>query len=70
MSDHEEWCEKCDESICLIPEKHDKDKVFDDMLALIKRLNYAFYVDGTSKALRPLMGETKDLIRTAEGVQQ
>ena len=38
-----------------------------DLLALIKRINTAFYVDGTAKALRPVMAETKEMIRLAEG---
>jgi len=31
---------------------------------LIARLNHAFYVEGTSKALRPIMGETKAALGT------
>ena len=37
------------------------------LLDIVKRLNDAFYVGGTSKALRSIMAETKDLIRKAEG---
>lgn len=37
------------------------------MLDLLKRINHAFYVDGTAKALRPIMAETKALIHKAEG---
>ena len=32
------------------------------MFRLLKRLNYVFYVDGTAKAMRPLMVETKGLL--------
>jgi protein-disulfide isomerase-like protein with CxxC motif len=38
-----------------------------ELLDLVKRLNYAFYVDGTSKALKPIMAETKQAIARAEG---
>lgn len=38
-----------------------------EMLALLKRLNWAFYVEGTTKALKAVMMETKDLIHKAEG---
>ena len=38
-----------------------------ELLALLKRINTAFYVDGTAKALKSVMAETKDLIRRAEG---
>lgn len=38
-----------------------------DMLSLLKRINEAFYVYGTRKALLPVMAETKPLIRKAEG---
>ncbi len=37
------------------------------LLDLLKRINTAFYVEGTTKALRPVMSETKPLIRRAEG---
>ena len=37
-----------------------------ELLALVKRINYAFYVEGSSKALKPVMAETKDLIRKCE----
>lgn len=37
------------------------------LLDLVKRINYAFYVDGTSKALMPIMAETKAIIAEAEG---
>lgn len=37
-----------------------------DLLDLIKRLNYAFYVDGTSKAMKPIMAETKAIIQKCE----
>ena len=37
------------------------------MLDLIKRLRTAFYVDGTSKALRPVMAEAKAIVAEAEG---
>lgn len=40
-----------------------------EMLALLKRINEAFYVHGTTKALLPVMAETKPLIRRAEGKQ-
>jgi len=39
------------------------------LLDLVKRLNYAFYVEGTAKAMRPIMAETKALIAEAEGRQ-
>jgi hypothetical protein len=38
-----------------------------EMLALLKRINEAFYVKGTRKALLPVMAETKPLIARAEG---
>lgn len=38
-----------------------------ELLDLLKRINYSFYVDGTSKALRPIMSETKAAIAKAEG---
>ncbi len=38
-----------------------------EMLDLIKKLNYAFYVTGTPKAMKPLMALTKPLIQKAEG---
>jgi hypothetical protein len=38
-----------------------------DMLSLLKRLNEAFYVKGTHKALLPVMAETKPLIARAKG---
>jgi hypothetical protein len=38
-----------------------------DMLALLKRINEAFYVKGTRKALLPVVKETKPLIARAEG---
>jgi hypothetical protein len=41
----------------------------EELLDLIKRMNYAFYVYGTSKALKPIMAETKALIAKAEGSQ-
>lgn len=39
----------------------------DELLALLKRIRHAFYVDGTSKALRPVMAETSAAILRAEG---
>jgi hypothetical protein len=38
-----------------------------DMLALLKRINEAFYVKGTRKALLEVMKETKPLIARVEG---
>ena len=38
-----------------------------EMLLLLKRLNEAFYVKGTRKALMEVMKETKPLIARAEG---
>jgi hypothetical protein len=38
-----------------------------DMLSLLKRINDAFYVKGTRKALLEVMKETKPLIARAEG---
>lgn len=38
-----------------------------EMLSLLKRINDAFYVTNSSKALREIMAETKPLIRKAEG---
>jgi hypothetical protein len=38
-----------------------------EMLALLKRINEAFYVKGTHTALLPVMAETKPLIAKAEG---
>jgi hypothetical protein len=38
-----------------------------DMLCLLKRINEAFYVKGTRKALLEAMKETKPLIAKAEG---
>lgn len=37
------------------------------MLDLLKRINWAFYVEGTAKALKPVMAETRALIAQAEG---
>jgi hypothetical protein len=37
------------------------------MLSLLKRINEAFYINGTRKALLPVMRETKLLIARAEG---
>ena len=42
-------------------------KAAPELLALMKRINEAFYVHGTHKALLPVMAETKPLIRKAEG---
>ena len=36
------------------------------MLDLLKRINQAFYVGGTAKALRPVMAETRAAIYEAE----
>jgi hypothetical protein len=38
-----------------------------DLLAIVERLNYAFYVDGTAKALRPIMAETKAILARVRG---
>ncbi|MGH7070900.1 MAG: hypothetical protein ACREFO_12930 [Acetobacteraceae bacterium] len=38
-----------------------------EMLALLKRINEAFYVQGTRRALLPVMSGTKPLIAKAEG---
>ena len=38
-----------------------------ELLDILKRINYAFYVEGTSKALKPIMAETKAIIQKAEG---
>jgi hypothetical protein len=40
-----------------------------DMLSLLKRINNAFYVKGSRKALLAVMKETKPLIARAEGRQ-
>lgn len=40
-----------------------------ELLALLEKLNHAFYVDGTSKALKPLMAQTKDLLKRTRGEQ-
>lgn len=40
--------------------------VFPELVKLLKEINYAFYVDGTSRALKPVMAKTKDLIKKAE----
>lgn len=37
------------------------------MLEFIKRMNHAFYVEGTPKAMKPIMAESKALIADAEG---
>lgn len=37
------------------------------MLDLIKRINYTFYVVGTSKVVKEVISETKGIIRQAEG---
>ena len=37
------------------------------LLALVKRLNTAFYADGTRKALQAVLCESKALIAKAEG---
>jgi hypothetical protein len=37
------------------------------VLSLLKRINHAFYVKGTRKALLEVMEETKPLIARAEG---
>jgi hypothetical protein len=39
------------------------------MLSLLKRINDAFYVKGSRKALLAVMKETKPLIARAEGRQ-
>lgn len=41
--------------------------IYQEMVKLLKELNYAFYVEGTSKALKPVMAKTKELISKAEG---
>lgn len=33
-----------------------------EMFNLLKKLNYAFYVDGSAKTMRPLMAQTKPLL--------
>lgn len=38
------------------------DQACDAMFDLIARMNSAFYVDGSSKALKPIMAETKQLL--------
>jgi hypothetical protein len=38
-----------------------------DMLSLLKRLNEAFYVKGTRKALMEVMQETRPMIARTEG---
>jgi hypothetical protein len=38
-----------------------------ELLDLIKRMNYAFYADGSPKAMKAVMAETKALIAKAEG---
>ena len=38
-----------------------------ELLELLKRINHAFYVEGTSKAMKEVMSETKKLIHKAEG---
>jgi hypothetical protein len=44
-----------------------KDYLYEEMLSLIERMNYAFYVKGTSKALNPVMAETKQILAKARG---
>lgn len=38
-----------------------------ELLDLLKRINWAFYVDGTTKAVKQVMAETKGIIAKAEG---
>ena len=38
-----------------------------EMLGLLKEINWAFYVDGTPKALRAVMLKTKPLIHKIQG---
>lgn len=38
-----------------------------EMLALLERINHAFYVKNSSKALREVMAETKPLLQKARG---
>lgn len=38
-----------------------------ELLAIVKRINWSFYVEGTTKAMKTVMAETKALIAKAEG---
>jgi hypothetical protein len=38
-----------------------------EMYDLLSRLNYAFYVEGTVKALKPIMAEIKPLLQKIRG---
>ena len=40
-----------------------------EMLALMAEINYAFYVKGTTKALAPLIQQTKAVLATARAVR-
>lgn len=46
-----------------------KNESYNQMLELIKDLNYVFYVVGTNKAMREVMANSKDIIRAAEAAQ-
>jgi protein-disulfide isomerase-like protein with CxxC motif len=39
----------------------------EELLDIVKRINYAFYVEGNTKAMKVVMTETKAIIAKAEG---
>ena len=43
-----------------------KDEKIKMLVNKLKDINYAFYVNGTSKALKAVMADTKELIRQCE----
>lgn len=43
-------------------------EINDELLKILKEINYCFYVKGTSKDMKDVMSKTKEIIRKAEGL--